>query len=343
MSEHFDTPESREDNVIAAEVIPADGVKTVPALVVPAFPVKPPVWPIFLVLLLSIGVQLISLGVTGALVIFRHPEALRSPAELQFVLREALESPDAFLLNAAVTMLGLGLLAAGATWLGGERCRDRLRLKQPTGTPGLMLMAFVGVLCLQLAFMAASQLEYLPQSDVLEEMFIKINALDPVGKLVAIVVIGVAPGVCEEALFRGYVQTGFTRRWGPWRGALITGFLFGLLHFNLVQGLFAMVLGVYLGLLTERTGSVLPAMFLHGTNNVIATLLAIGNWDPVIPRPEFVLGVAFFVVVMTEYWVAAPIIAKSVTGSGTDHRTAGPEPVIGPPPSAMTGDSTPDL
>lgn len=330
MSDQPEIPESMEDEVITAEVLPIHPGESLPVVPVVITPAKPPVWPIFVVLLLSIGVQILGLGLTGVLVILRHPEALRSPAELHFVLREALESPENILLTAAATMAGFALLAAGATWLGGERLRDRLRLTRPSATPGLMLVALMGVLGLQLAFMAAAQLKYLPQSDALEEMFIKINALDPLGKLAALLVIGVAPGICEEALFRGYVQTGLTRRWGPWRGALITGFLFGLMHLNLLQGLFAMVLGVYLGLLTERTGSVLPAMLLHGTNNVIATLLAIGNWDPVIPRPELVLGLAFFVVVLTEYVVAAPIVAKLAAGR-VGASAAAPQPTGDPP------------
>ena len=42
--------------------------------------------------------------------------------------------------------------------------------------------------------------------------------------------------------------------------------LFGLLHLDLAQGLTAFVCGLFLGWLTERTGSVLPGMVVHFLN-----------------------------------------------------------------------------
>lgn len=322
-----------DDEVVPAELVgppalppevtvPSSPVEEQIVLVLPG-PRKPPVWPIFLVLVLSLFVQVMGLGLTGLWAVVRNPGALRSPAEFQFALRETLESPGSILLSAGATMVGFAVLAVGATWLGGERVRDRLRLFRPQATPGLLLLALLGVLNLQLCFVAASQLEYLPESELLQEIFHKINLMGPGGQLAAILVIGVAPGICEEALFRGYVQTGFTRRWGPWRGALITGVLFGLMHLNMVQGLFATLLGLYLGLLTERTASIIPAIILHSVNNVVATVLAIGNWEPVLPRAEIVLAGAFTIVIVTQYIVAYPILNSARGAAGRAETISG--------------------
>jgi len=59
----------------------------------------------------------------------------------------------------------------------------------------------------------------------------------------------------------------------------VTSLLFGLNHWDLVQGTFAVAIGIYLGYLTERTGTIWPAIFCHAANNSLATLAAAGDVD----------------------------------------------------------------
>lgn len=95
--------------------------------------------------------------------------------------------------------------------------------------------------------------------------------------------LAIAP-LLEEILFRGLVQTcllellGRRRRWGI---ILLAAFLFAGVHWEsavwqVMPGLF--VLGVVLGWLYERTGSLLPSVIVHmGFNAVmIAATLAAG-------------------------------------------------------------------
>ncbi len=97
-----------------------------------------------------------------------------------------------------------------------------------------------------------------------------------------LVVLAITPAVCEELLFRGYVQRQAERGAGIVAGILISGVVFGLYHLRLTQAIPLCTLGVYLAWLTWRTGSFLPAMFVHFTNNAIA--IAIGAY--VAKRPE---------------------------------------------------------
>ena len=46
--------------------------------------------------------------------------------------------------------------------------------------------------------------------------------------------------------------------------------LFSLLHLDAIQGLTALVCGVFLGWLAERSGSILPGILLHFVNNCLA-------------------------------------------------------------------------
>lgn len=311
MSDQTPIPGPPEEVVHAEIVVPTETPRPLPGDV-RVMRRQPRIWPVFLVLALSLFVQIGAVGLAAILGVVMRAGMIESASDLQFALREAVDAPEYILTTAALTMAGFALLAGAATWFEGEKLHERLRLFRPVASPTLLILAFIGVLSLQLAFVAATQLKIFPESDLLEEMFAKINAMGPLGRLAAILFIGVAPGICEEVLFRGYVQTGLSRRWGPWRGALVTAVLFGTMHLNFLQGAFATLLGLYLGLLTERTGSVIPAMVLHGMNNVLATVMAIGNWEPSFAQPQIVLGAAFAVMVITEYVVAAPLLRSGL-------------------------------
>lgn len=79
----------------------------------------------------------------------------------------------------------------------------------------------------------------------------------------------VVPAILEELFFRGALQ-GLMRPSGSAAAIFGPALLFALLHMDLAQGITAFVCGVFLGWLTERTGSVLPGMLLHFVNNTLA-------------------------------------------------------------------------
>jgi hypothetical protein len=90
----------------------------------------------------------------------------------------------------------------------------------------------------------------------------------------AVVVFGVIAGAAEELFFRGYMQTRLAEAWRPARAVVVTSACFGILHVDLMgtHMVLGFAMGLYLGFLVERTGSVLPAMICHMVNNVVYTL-----------------------------------------------------------------------
>jgi CAAX protease family protein len=95
----------------------------------------------------------------------------------------------------------------------------------------------------------------------------------------------VAP-VLEESIFRGFLQTGLLGLVGwdrRWLVVFISAVVFAMVHagtpWQVKPGLFA--LGVMLGWLYERTGSLLPGMIVHGgfnaANSAMALLAAAGR------------------------------------------------------------------
>ncbi len=118
----------------------------------------------------------------------------------------------------------------------------------------------------------------------------------------ALLLVALAPAVCEELLFRGLILSGL-RKLGPWVGVLLTALLFGLAHASVHRLLPTALLGVAFGFLVLRSGSVVVGMLAHGLNNGLAVLLAhdprvaaaLGVEDPAAPLPWTVTAVAVVV------------------------------------------------
>ncbi len=107
--------------------------------------------------------------------------------------------------------------------------------------------------------------------------------------------IGATPALCEELVFRGYVQTRLTKSFGPFAGILVSSFLFAAFHMDLVHVVAVFPLGVYLGLLSWRSGSLYPAMLAHFVNNVIsvvAVCLAPADKTDVLGMPSLAISVS---------------------------------------------------
>jgi len=79
--------------------------------------------------------------------------------------------------------------------------------------------------------------------------------------------IAALPGTYEELVFRGFLQRGFESRYHPAFAILLSSFFFGVVHGDPFQGLGAMLLGLYLGFLVYRTGSIYPAIAAHWLQN----------------------------------------------------------------------------
>jgi membrane protease YdiL (CAAX protease family) len=91
-----------------------------------------------------------------------------------------------------------------------------------------------------------------------------------------LLVLAVVPALCEELLFRGYAQRQAERALGAAGGLVLAGVVFGLYHLRLSQVVPLSILGIYLGYITWRTGSLWPAVAVHFLNNAFA--VAVGAY-----------------------------------------------------------------
>jgi membrane protease YdiL (CAAX protease family) len=92
----------------------------------------------------------------------------------------------------------------------------------------------------------------------------------------ALGMMAVTPAICEELLFRGYIQRQAERSMGVWGGIMFSGLIFGLYHVRPTQAVPLGLLGLYLAYITWRSGSIIPAMIVHFANNAFA--VAVGRF-----------------------------------------------------------------
>ena len=90
------------------------------------------------------------------------------------------------------------------------------------------------------------------------------------------IAIGVLVPIAEEMVFRGAILRTLLSAFGKqrrWLAIGITALLFAVIHGNLAQGFGAFFLGLLIGWMYYRTGSIVPGVVFHWVNNSIAVIL----------------------------------------------------------------------
>ena len=241
--------------------------------------------------------------------------------------------------NTIGQVLGFGLLAWVVARRHTREAGEFLRVRRPDG-PGLALAA-LGWMVLYPAVLWTGQLNEsipLPESiRVLEQTQVDlIEGLLLGGELntaFLFVALALTPAICEELLFRGYLQRQVERGWGTVASIVVVGVLFGLYHLRLSQAIPLSLLGVYLGFVVWATGSLWAGVLVHLLNNglaVVASAVARRSPDVDLDAIE-AAGVPWYFGVGG--LLAAGVVARVM--AARRFQQAGPEPdsrPVGPPP-----------
>lgn len=117
---------------------------------------------------------------------------------------------------------------------------------------------------------------YFPPVPAGAESLMKAMATDTVPLWLSFATFAIAPAICEELAFRGFILSGLQRSRHKWLPIVISGILFGVIHMIPKQQFNASLLGLVLGLLAVRSESLVPGVIFHlifnGTQ-VLATRL----------------------------------------------------------------------
>lgn len=97
-------------------------------------------------------------------------------------------------------------------------------------------------------------------------------SLEGTGAVLALATVVLAP-ITEEVIFRGYMLSRLQRALPGWVSILVSAALFGACHGHPVWIAYAFVLGLVLGFLALRCGSILPSIAAHLVFNAIGHFL----------------------------------------------------------------------
>lgn len=171
-------------------------------------------------------------------------------------------------------LVGLGLMI----WIG-------IRTSRIPVAQILALRQFPPRLCIPLVILAISGSvliaevsnwteEILPIPNSLRQTFLQIlRAPDWFGFFVRAILLSLIAPITEELLFRGVFQYGLTQNYGPTKGIILTSICFGVFHITPWQGIGATLIGLLLGLVVHRTGSIFSSMTLHAIWNLLPLII----------------------------------------------------------------------
>lgn len=158
--------------------------------------------------------------------------------------------------------LWLGVLIAKASGRGSYA----LKSFSPRLLPGLLLSGMGGALVLSYV------VSLIPMSHSVRTAFSSLGNGNPYVYFAAITL--VAP-LTEELFFRGWMLRGFLRNYSSRNAILFTAIIFAVFHLNPWQGAVAFPLGLGLGWLVLRTGSLVPGMIVHFLYNLSTSYLIV--------------------------------------------------------------------
>jgi sodium transport system permease protein len=135
--------------------------------------------------------------------------------------------------------------------------------------------------------------------------------------------VALAPAVCEEVLFRGALLRGLASRIPPVAALLIAAAMFAVYHAKPVQMLPTFTLGLVLGALSMRAGSILPTVIAHFLNNAMAIVVHRQESEPLSrgleEHPELVLaGLGALFVLGAAVAIASPLAPPAPPSAGGD-------------------------
>ncbi len=192
--------------------------------------------------------------------------------------------------------------------------KETLRLKAPK-LKEVLLVPFIAISAAILVALASQLINAIyPFPEEYLKNLGKLFELDmPMWR--SFLVIAIAPGICEELLFRGLMPR-FFEKYGMKVNIVLTALLFAAFHLDPFRFLPVFLLGMLLGYLTLRSGSIVNSMISHAINNSLALIMIVfasSSWLKLFISGEDNL----------RYWLAMPAILILALALYMFHRITG--------------------
>jgi membrane protease YdiL (CAAX protease family) len=183
-------------------------------------------------------------------------------------------------LGGTIMVLGNGIIFTIVMHYKGLNYRDLFHSSSSSMRATLLVLfpaisLTIPILLLTMSTLVGMMAWLFPLSPGEEAMFARMGS----GNFGMVLTVCILGPVLEEMLFRGIILRSFLRQYSSWSAIIGSAVLFGFAHMNLYQYVVAVILGIFLGWLYERTKSLLPCIALHAAYNSAFTLLDFSGFN----------------------------------------------------------------
>lgn len=117
-----------------------------------------------------------------------------------------------------------------------------------------------------------------------------------------VVALAIIPAICEEFAMR-CCSLQLLKKYGKGFAIVAVSIVFGLLHGNVVQFIFAFAIGLVLAYITIKTDSIVPAIFIHMLNNGMSAIQLALNYASGENISSRVISIIYY------FWIAAGAVS----------------------------------
>lgn len=261
------------------------------APMLPSIQRTPPVWPVFVTYALMFAAYIaLQFALLIAWAVWQLVNGA-NPEQMANDLMGIVATPEGLTILATGSQLAIGISAVIGAWFLRQPIRASLGLGKPAVPVWSYPIVIIGVAAPGGvgAYLALALAEIIPADETLDKICGELTWTN--GPLF-IAFLSLVPGFVEELFFRGYMQRRLLQAWVPWQAILVTSALFAVLHLAPHQVVFAFFIGLWLGVIGWRTGSIWACMLAHAFWNAcsISTAVALKKLG-LEDDPPLILGV----------------------------------------------------
>lgn len=101
--------------------------------------------------------------------------------------------------------------------------------------------------------------------------------------------------ICEELTFRGLTMYYASKGFSFWTANIIQSCMFAIFHMNIIQGIYAFLIGIVLGYIYHITSSIIVPIVLHilfnGMSGLVSTFVDLSSKNPVTFCVVLIIGI----------------------------------------------------
>ncbi len=147
-------------------------------------------------------------------------------------------------------------------WENKFNLKEIIRLRPIKISTGFMLVGLMLLLIPAATMVNAISMKF--TTNIIDTTITEIADKYPLA--VGVLVVALVPAVLEESVYRGVFFNEY-RKVNPRKAIVLSGFLFGLVHMNFNQFIYAFLLGMVFSIVVEVTDSIVSSMVMHFVMN----------------------------------------------------------------------------